>query len=168
MSYNFCFVVIGGLFFFLACLPVSYTHLSQGWKEIDRLFRTSLKTDQEERAGQEVALPPITKGQVFEPVEASVTEHFTSPPKPYTEDTLLSAMERAGSEDIQEDAERKGLGTPATRASIIEKLVSSGFAERKGKNLIPTKDGINPVSYTHLLRRLPLPAFLHRRKTERI
>ena len=73
-------------------------------------------------------------------------EHFTSPPKPYTEDTLLSAMERAGSEDMPEDAERKGLGTPATRASIIEKLVSSGFAERKGKNLIPTKDGINLVT----------------------
>lgn len=55
-------------------------------------------------------------------------------------------MERAGSEDMPEDAERKGLGTPATRASIIEKLVSSGFAERKGKNLIPTKDGINLVT----------------------
>ena len=77
---------------------------------------------------------------------ASVTEHFTSPPKPYTEDTLLSAMENAGKEDMPEDAERKGLGTPATRAAIIEKLVSGGFVERKGKNLIPTKAGVNLVT----------------------
>ena len=75
-----------------------------------------------------------------------ITEHFTSPPKPYTEDTLLSAMENAGKEDIPEDAERKGLGTPATRAAIIEKLVAAGFVERKGKNLIPTKAGINLVT----------------------
>ena len=76
----------------------------------------------------------------------SVTEHFTSPPKAYTEDTLLAAMERAGAEDMPEDAERKGLGTPATRASVIEKLVSGGFIQRKGKSLIPTKDGMNLVA----------------------
>ena len=68
------------------------------------------------------------------------------PPKPYTEDTLLSAMENAGKEDIPEDAERRGLGTPATRAAIIDKLVSGGFVERKGKNLIPTKAGVNLVT----------------------
>ena len=55
-------------------------------------------------------------------------------------------MERAGAEDMPEDAERKGLGTPATRAATIEKLIAAGFVERKGKNLIPTKDGINLVS----------------------
>ena len=76
-------------------------------------------------------------------VAASVREHFTTPPKPYTEDTLLSAMERAGAENMPEDAERKGLGTPATRAAILEKLVQMGFVQRKGKQLIPTKDGIN-------------------------
>ena len=54
-------------------------------------------------------------------------------------------MERAGSEDIDPDAERKGLGTPATRAAVIEKLVKGGFVERKGKQLLPTKDGINLV-----------------------
>ena len=59
-------------------------------------------------------------------------------------------MERAGAEDMPEDAERQGLGTPATRASILEKLVQMGFVERKGKQLLPTKDGHNPVSYTHL------------------
>ena len=74
---------------------------------------------------------------------ADISEHFTSPPKAYTEDTLLSAMERAGAEDMPEDAERKGLGTPATRAAILEKLVQMGFVQRKGKQLVPTKDGIN-------------------------
>ena len=78
-------------------------------------------------------------------VSASVTEHFTTPPKQYTEDTLLSAMETAGNDQFDDDTEKKGLGTPATRAGIIEKLVKSGFAERKGKSLIPTKDGCNLV-----------------------
>ena len=91
-------------------------------------------------------LPALTEGQVFESVAASVTEHFTSPPKPYTEDTLLSAMENAGKEDMPDETERKGLGTPATRAAIIEKLVSGGFVERKGKSLIPTKAGVNLVT----------------------
>ena len=74
-----------------------------------------------------------------------VTEHDTTPPKPHNEASLLSAMERAGSEDTDPDAERKGLGTPATRAAVIEKLVKGGFVERKGKQLLPTKDGINLV-----------------------
>ena len=119
------------------------TVLSPGWKDIDRRFRASLKTDADEDGEATAELPTITEGQVFEDVAASVTEHFTSPPKPYTEDTLLSAMERAGAEGMPEDAERKGLGTPATRASILEKLVQMGFVQRKGKQLLPTKDGIN-------------------------
>jgi DNA topoisomerase-3 len=119
--------------------------LSQGWRAVQDVFRSSLKEKLED-ADAEGVLPALTEGQVFEPVAASVTEHFTSPPKPYTEDTLLSAMENAGKEDIPEDAERRGLGTPATRAAIIEKLVSGGFVERKGKNLIPTKAGVNLVT----------------------
>ena len=119
------------------------TILAAGWKDIDRRFRASLKTDADEDGEATAELPAITEGQVFEDVAASVTEHFTSPPKPYTEDTLLSAMERAGAEDMPDDAERKGLGTPATRASILEKLVQMGFVQRKGKQLLPTKDGIN-------------------------
>ena len=119
------------------------TVLSPGWKEIDRRFRFSLKTDSDEEAEAVRELPELKEGQTFSDVAASVTEHFTTPPKPYTEDTLLSAMERAGAEDIPEDAERKGLGTPATRAAILEKLVQMGFVQRKGKQLIPTKDGIN-------------------------
>ena len=119
--------------------------LSQGWRAIQEVFRSSLKEKPEDEDDEGV-LPALTEGQVFEPVAASVTEHFTSPPKPYTEDTLLSAMENAGKEDIPEDAERRGLGTPATRAAIIEKLVSGGFVERKDKNLMPTKAGVNLVT----------------------
>ena len=119
--------------------------LSQGWRAIQEVFRSSLK-EKPENEDAEGVLPALTEGQVFEPVAASVTEHFTSPPKPYTEDTLLSAMENAGKKDIPEDAERHGLGTPATRAAIIEKLVSGGFVERKGKNLVPTKAGVNLVT----------------------
>ena len=119
------------------------TILSPGWKELDHRFRPSLKTDSDEDAEAVRELPELKEGQTFADVAASVTEHFTTPPKPYTEDTLLSAMERAGAEDMPEDAERKGLGTPATRAAILEKLVQMGFVQRKGKQLISTKDGIN-------------------------
>ena len=119
--------------------------LSRGWRAILDVFRFSLKEKPEDEDDEGV-LPALTERQVFESVAASVTEHFTSPPKPYTEDTLLSAMENAGKEDMPDDAERRGLGTPATRAAIIEKLVSGGFVERKGKNLIPTKAGINLVT----------------------
>lgn len=119
--------------------------LSQGWRAIQEVFRSSLKEKPENEDAVGV-LPALTEGQVFESVAASVTEHFTSPPKPYTEDTLLSAMENAGKEDMPDETERKGLGTPATRAAIIEKLVSGGFVERKGKSLIPTKAGVNLVT----------------------
>ena len=91
------------------------------------------------------SLPEVHEGDILDSVSASVTEHFTTPPKQYTEDTLLSAMETAGNDQFDDDTEKKGLGTPATRAGIIEKLVKSGFAERKGKSLIPTKDGYNLV-----------------------
>lgn len=120
--------------------------LTEGWKAFERLFRASLKEKPEDDTGEESGLPELAQGNIFERAAASVTEHYTTPPKPYTEDTLLSAMEHAGKDDMPEDAERKGLGTPATRAAIIEKLVASGFAQRKGKNLIPTKDGISLVT----------------------
>ena len=116
------------------------TVLVPGWKEIDQRFRATLKADTEEEVLN--TLPELAEGQSFS-VTANVSEHFTSPPKAYTEDTLLSAMERAGAEDMPENAERKGLGTPATRAAILEKLVQMGFVQRKGKQLVPTKDGIN-------------------------
>ena len=86
--------------------------LSEGWREIDRIFRSSLKEKQADEDGEGGDLPDFTEGQAFENVGASITEHFTSPPKPYTEDTLLAAMERAGAEDIPDNAERKGPGNP--------------------------------------------------------
>ena len=120
------------------------TILTPGWKELDRRFKASFKTDSDDTAPEPAReLPEITEGQTFDKVTAAVTEHFTAPPKSYTEDTLLSAMERAGTDDLPEDAERQGLGTPATRASILEKLVQMGFVERRGKQLVPTKDGHN-------------------------
>ena len=118
------------------------TVLVPGWKEIDQRFHSTIKADCEEEAESLNTLPELAEGQSFR-VTSTVSEHFTSPPKAYTEDTLLSAMERAGAEDMPEEAERKGLGTPATRAAILEKLVQMGFVQRKGKQLVPTKDGIN-------------------------
>ena len=102
--------------------------------------------EQDEDAEPEAVLPPLAEGQTFDNPAAEISERYTQPPKAFTEDTLLSAMESAGKEDTPEDAERKGLGTTATRAGIIEKLISAGFAERKGKKLIPTKDGYNLVA----------------------
>ena len=74
-------------------------------------------------------------------VKAEKSTHYTSPPKMFTEDTLLAAMETAGNKEFDSETEKKGLGTPATRANIIEKLVSSGYAERKGKQILPTVAG---------------------------
>ncbi len=119
------------------------TVVQNGWKAIEELFKASLKT--KEKDDPMKSLPEVHEGDVLDGVSASVTEHFTTPPKQYTEDTLLSAMETAGNDQFDDDTEKKGLGTPATRAGIIEKLVKSGFAERKGKSLIPTKDGCNLV-----------------------
>ena len=119
------------------------TVVQNGWKAVEELFKASLKT--KEKDDPVKSLPEVHEGDVLDNVSASVTEHFTTPPKQYTEDTLLSAMETAGNDQFDDDTEKKGLGTPATRAGIIEKLVKSGFAERKGKSLIPTKDGCNLV-----------------------
>lgn len=116
--------------------------LSEGWQDIDQTFRTFLKEAPEKAE----VFPDFSEGRTYEVAATTLAERFTQPPKPYTEDTLLSAMENAGKEDIPEDAERKGLGTPATRAGIIEKLVAAGFVERKAKSLIPTQDGINLIS----------------------
>ena len=107
------------------------TVLEMGWKAYAK---------QSDKKNEEKALPAVTEGQTFT-VDASKGEHFTSPPKPYTEDTLLSAMERAGNEDYDEDTEKKGLGTPATRAATIEALVKNGYVERVGKQLRATDKG---------------------------
>ncbi len=122
---------------------IGKTVVQDGWKAIEQRFRASLGG--KEKDEPEKVLPALCEGAVLESVTSGVTEHFTSPPKAFTEDTLLSAMETAGNEDFDEDTEKKGLGTPATRAGIIEKLVRGGFVERKGKSLVATKDGNNLV-----------------------
>ena len=123
------------------------TILQSGWKEVERIHRMSIRqSETEHKENEDAALPVLQEGQTFETVSASLREGKTSPPKHYTEDTLLSAMETAGAEDMPEDAERKGLGTPATRAATLEKLVSAGFVQRKKKQLIPTEKGKNLIA----------------------
>lgn len=120
-----------------------------GWKSMEKICRSALKSvPVEETAAQE--LPSLNDQMTFLPVKAFVQEGKTSPPKSYTEATLLSAMENAGAEETPDDAERKGLGTPATRAGIIEKLVKTGQIERKkGKKscvLLPTQKGVSLIT----------------------
>lgn len=136
----------------LDCAGCSFTAkgktvLQAGWKEVERLYRMGLKQSKpEEKENEDAALPVLKEDQTFEKVSASVREGKTSPPKHYTEDSLLAAMETAGVEDMPGDTERKGLGTPATRAATLEKLVSAGFIQRKKKQLIPTEKGTNLIT----------------------
>lgn len=120
--------------------------LHMGWKELDKLYRETLKNRPEaDREKETGTLPLLEKGQELEVISAAVKEGKTSPPGHFSEDTLLSAMETAGAGEMPEDAERKGLGTPATRAGILEKLIKVGFVERKkakkAVHLLPTKEG---------------------------
>ena len=97
----------------------------------------------EPEKNKDASLPnDLEQGMVISVVRAEKKQGFTSPPKVYTEDTLLSAMETAGNKEFEKDTEKKGLGTPATRAAILEKLVSSGYVQRKGKQMIPTEEGV--------------------------
>ena len=118
-----------------------------GWKEFEDFFKNSYKTAEDKSdAEEEKKLPELREGMMIAVEQTKVSEHFTQPPKHYTEDSLLSAMERAGNEDMSDDVERKGLGTPATRADIIEKLVKDGFVKREKKQMIPTEDGMKLIT----------------------
>ena len=88
--------------------------------------------------------PVPAEGTLVQIDAAEVKEGKTSPPKHYTEDTLLSAMETAGADEIPDEAERKGLGTPATRAATIEKLVQKGFIERNADLLLSVETDGRP------------------------
>ena len=120
-----------------------------GWKAMEKICRNALKSAPVEEISTQ-KLPPLNDQMTFLPVKTSIQEGKTSPPKSYTEATLLSAMENAGAEETPDDAERKGLGTPATRAGIIEKLVKTGQIERKkGKKgcvLLPTQKGVSLIT----------------------
>ena len=124
------------------------TVIENGWKSVEEKVKSVLKsknTDDEEKDDTK-SLPEITQGNSFENVTADKSEHWTSPPKPFTEDTLLSAMEHAGQDNYDDDTEKKGLGTPATRAGTIEGLVQHGYAERKGKKITATEKGVNLIN----------------------
>ncbi len=118
------------------------TETAMGWKETERACLASLK--KAPKGEPPAALPELAEGQTLEGGDAVLKSGTTSPPARFSEDTLLLAMERASAEDFAklEDVERKGLGTPATRAAIIEKLVRSGYAAREGRHLVPTEKGL--------------------------
>jgi len=120
------------------------TVTNNGWKQMEDDFTKSLGKGKREDSGIAALPTNLSEGQRFT-AKTSVREGFTQPPRPYTEDTLLSAMENAGVEGVEEDIERKGLGTPATRASIIENLIKSELLKRDKKNLLPTEKGINLI-----------------------
>ena len=115
------------------------TILHNGWKALARKSG-STKSDEKEQV-----LSSVSVGDEMAVISTEIKEGKTSPPKHYTEDTLLQSMETAGADEMPDEVERKGLGTPATRAGIIEKLVRIGFLERKGdkktKHLSPTHKG---------------------------
>lgn len=118
-----------------------------GWKEFEDFFKNSYKTTEDKSdTEEEKKLPELREGMTIAVEQTRVSEHFTQPPKHYTEDSLLSAMERAGAEDMGDEVERKGLDTPATRADIIEKLVKDGFVKREKKQMIPTEDGMKLIT----------------------
>lgn len=135
----------------LECESVAFkakgkTVTQMGWKIPEATFLGSIGDRiQKESSEREYPIPELEVGQTLSPVMTKLKEGKTSPPKHFTEDTLLAAMESAGTEDMPEDAERKGLGTPATRAEIVEKLISTGYIVRKGekraKYLLPTAKG---------------------------
>ena len=117
--------------------------VQMGFKEVEKAFKQlCVKAEPVEEKKKETSIPAgYEEGMRLFPVKAEKTTHYTSPPKPFNEDTLLAAMETAGNKEFDSETEKKGLGTPATRASIIEKLVSSGYAQRKGKQILPSTEG---------------------------
>lgn len=127
------------------------TTVQGGWKQLESAIKANLKglvkDDDEDSDEPSGVLPPLSEGAEITVKSVKPLEHKTTPPKRYTEDMLLSAMERAGSDSYSDDddVEKKGLGTPATRAAIIETLVKRQYVERKGKQLIPTDKGIRVI-----------------------
>ena len=131
-----------------------------GWRDFEdmlkRFFKIAEDIEEKEDKGDkrqlesanwaDAKLQELSEGQVFENIQAGISEHSTSAPKHFTEDQLLLSMETAGKGEFENGTEKKGLGTPATRAGIIEKLVSSGYAVRKGRQLLPTPEGMELVA----------------------
>lgn len=120
-----------------------------GWKEVEDIMLGKVKDDSEDKE----ITTNLAVGDKLMPKEVKVVTKKTSPPKPYTEATLLTAMETAGKqiedEKLREEMKSIGLGTPATRAGIIEKLISVGYIKRNKKNLVPTQNGIQLIEIVH-------------------
>ena len=121
----------------------------KGFKEVSDWI---LGKSEEEKSSQDTVefMADLKEGKRYPLREPQIKEGKTTPKKHFTEDSLLAAMEKAGAEDMPENAEHKGIGTPATRAGVIEKLVRIGFVERKGdkkaKYLIPTHKGTSLIT----------------------
>ncbi|MBR3429399.1 MAG: DNA topoisomerase 3 [Clostridia bacterium] len=125
--------------------------VQMGWKIPWLTFRGSYDTSAHPDEEKVLPLPEDMKvGSIIHKVVPSVQEGTTTPPRRYTEDSILAAMESAGNAEMPDDAERKGIGTPATRAGILEKLVTDGLVERKGngktKHLVPTEKGTSLIA----------------------
>lgn len=125
------------------------TVISNGFRGVESHIKSKLKgnSENDETSEKETKLPEVIKGQTFEHASSTITSGYTSPPKAFTEDTLLKAMETAGNTDYDEDSdvEKKGLGTPATRADIIESLEKRGYIARDKKKIIASEKGINLI-----------------------
>ena len=124
------------------------TVVQNGWKTFQEACRKEFQETENitENIDKEIKLPELTEGMVLDKIQVTFSEHSTTPPKHYTEESLLAAMERTGSEDLNGEVERKGIGTSATRADIIEKLVRDGFVKREKKQLIPTEEGVKLIT----------------------
>lgn len=124
------------------------TVTKEGYKKYEDAMKSYFKTsgEKDDTSEAEQKLPELVEGMTLDGAEGMVTDHFTNPPKRFTEATLLSQMERAGSRDMNDDVERKGLGTTATRADIIEKIIGQGYVKREKKTLVPTDDGMKLIT----------------------
>ena len=124
------------------------TVVQNGWKHFEEAWKKEMLETKNvaEKVEEEIKLPELEERMVLDKVQVTFSEHSTTPPKHYTEESLLAAMERAGNEDLNREVERKGIGTSATRADIIEKLVQDGFMKREKKQLIPTEEGVKLIT----------------------
>lgn len=123
--------------------------LEEGWQAVEKSLVPATATKKKKKDEEEQKLPALTEGEQRKIEKAAVQKKKTKPPIPYTESSLLSAMENAGrfveDEALKEQMKDSGLGTPATRAAIIERLLTVGYIVRKGKNLIPTEKGMKLI-----------------------
>ncbi len=130
--------------------------IANGWKDKEELIlnyfqikgnaKDKTKDKDEDDKDNAENIPEFAADEKCPVEDSQVVEKYTKPPSRYTEATILTAMEKAGASEMDDDVERKGIGTPATRADILEKLVHDGFVKREKKLLVPTEDGVKLIS----------------------